>query len=335
MDSSKLQDRTRYWRLTPDSASLSQLNSFRQYILPSMAANQLQAAYTVTFPEGLPHTLTELKQGGYGTMIRGSDGKFAGTASLYPLEASAAVLQAFTGLSVITGQYFLARISKSLDKMNLKLDEVLKFLYGDKKAELLSEWNFVHHAYDSYASIMQHEAQRIATISSLQESMKIAVKDIEFYIYDLGNLASQMDQVMLKPQGVSGQASKALNVWNSLQLSQQVYAISTVMEVFFSQNYDKNYLSCVEEELHTLIEKSNRRVLEYFAAIRARAQSNPIKALHHTDNDEFKTIDQIINSLNSGEETPLMLEVRRIFHEAISPVTYYIDADGDLYTDKH
>ena len=49
--------------------------------------------------------------------------------------------------------------------MNQSIDEILEFLYGDKRAELISEVGFVKAAYQNYSSIMQHEQQRFAIIN--------------------------------------------------------------------------------------------------------------------------------------------------------------------------
>ena len=74
--------------------------------------------------------------------------------------------------------------------MNQKIDQIMGFLYGDKKAELIAEISFVKYAFENYSSIMLHDSQQVATISSLQESRKIAIKDIEFYMYDLTSKAT-------------------------------------------------------------------------------------------------------------------------------------------------
>ena len=66
-----------------------------------------------------------------------ANGHIAGHASFYPLAAQAAVLGAFTVLSAVTGQYFLTQINSELKIVNQKLDEILGFLYGEKKAELM------------------------------------------------------------------------------------------------------------------------------------------------------------------------------------------------------
>ena len=99
-------------------------------------------------------------------MIR-ENGKFVGTASFYSLSSQAMILGAFTAMSVASGQYFLKKINSEMRMMKMRLDEILEFLYGDKKAELISEMSFIRYAYQNYSSIMAHDLQRIATIGSL------------------------------------------------------------------------------------------------------------------------------------------------------------------------
>ena len=77
--------------------------------------------------------------------------------------------------------------------MRMNLDKILEFLYGDKKAELMAEISFVKYAYQNYNSIMSHEAQRTATIASIQKAKKVAMKDIEFYMNDLDSAAKTKD----------------------------------------------------------------------------------------------------------------------------------------------
>ncbi len=126
-----LSDRKKYSQIHLSPAQQMQLSSFIQQVPQGMAASTLAQSYTVRFPAGLPHTLSTLKQGGYGSMIY--DGKgFVGSASFYSLTAQAAALGAFTVISAVTGRYFLAQINSNLTIVNDKLNDILSFLYGKK-----------------------------------------------------------------------------------------------------------------------------------------------------------------------------------------------------------
>ena len=101
----------------------------------------------------------------------------------YSMSAQAAVMGVFTAMSAATGQYFLKQINGNLREINQKIDTILEFLYGDKKAELLSEISFTQYAYQNYSSIMMHEQQQTAMIASLQEARKVAIKDIANFLH--------------------------------------------------------------------------------------------------------------------------------------------------------
>ncbi|MDE7200234.1 MAG: hypothetical protein K2O15_15320, partial [Lachnospiraceae bacterium] len=167
--------RTGFEKLELTAEQKVHINGLLQYMPEVVAAGKMAEAYTVKFPKGLPHTLMVLKQGGFGSPII-ENGKIVGMASFTPMLAQAAVMGAFTVLSIATSQFFLAQINKELHKINRKLDEILAFLYGDKQAELLAELNFLQYACDNYAPIMECGDQRIATLVSMQAAKKVAKK---------------------------------------------------------------------------------------------------------------------------------------------------------------
>ena len=162
----------RFFKLALTSEQKIQISALCQQIPQVAVTGTMAQAYIAKFPEGLPHTLTALRQGGFGSPIRGDTG-FIGSASFYSLSAQAALMGAFTAVSVVTGQYFLSQINQELSVINQKISEILQFLYEDKKSELIAEVKFAQYAYQNYTSIMTHESQRIATICSLQQAKKL------------------------------------------------------------------------------------------------------------------------------------------------------------------
>ena len=128
-----LEDETRFKRLTLSPEQSSHMSALLQRVPGLAAAETLANAYVVKFPEGLPHTLTALKQGGYSTMIKGSDGKFAGTASLYSMEMQAALLGAFTAMSIASSQYFLTQINQNCRSCSSNWMKFWNFCMATKK----------------------------------------------------------------------------------------------------------------------------------------------------------------------------------------------------------
>lgn len=76
-----------------------------QQLPTGIVAANAYSMYTVSFPEGLPHTLTQLKQGGFSSMVKNQEtGLIAGHASFYEAKTQAVVLGSFTAISLATGQ---------------------------------------------------------------------------------------------------------------------------------------------------------------------------------------------------------------------------------------
>ena len=234
-----IESRTGFKKLALTSAQKIQMGGLTQQLPAVMATGALSGCYMVQFPDGLPHVLTQLKQGGFSTMVKGENGRIAGTASLYSVEAQAAVLGAFNAMSIVSGQYFLAQINRELETMNQNIDKILEFLYGDKKAELISEVSFVKSAYQNYSSIMEHEHQRFATLVSLQEAKKVAMKDIEFYMSDLDSTVNTKSG-----SDIVAWTDKIFQIKDCLELSIQLYSMSSLLEIYYSQNYDTKYNAC-------------------------------------------------------------------------------------------
>ena len=149
--------------------------------------------------------------------------------------------------------------------MKLNIDKILEFLYGDKKAELMAEVSFVKYAYQNFSSIMKFDVQRIATIGSLQSAKKVAMKDIEFYMSDLESTANS------KGSGdIVSLVNRAFQIKESLELSMQLYGMSSILETYYAQNRELVYLEHIEAEVISYIDKCEKRMLSSFSILGKR-----------------------------------------------------------------
>lgn len=327
-----LSDNKKYKKLSVDEADSLQLHGLLSQMPMAAASVASSNLCILTFPKGITGVLTKLKQGGYGTMLKGADGKFTGTASIHLLKNAAVVMQAFTVMSIASSQYFLTKINNQLTMINQKLDNILGFLYGDKKAELLSELSYAKRAYDNYSSLMSNEYQRTATIVGIQQSGKIALKDIEFYIQDLHNIVGA-------DTGHIGETfENAMMIRDSLNLSLQLYVMCCMLEIYYSQNTDKSFISNLEHELVNYIEKCNSRVLSDLSVLKTKLITSesgvrskiPFGQKYDT-NKAIQTLTETIDSMHEGET----LSIRNIVHESMASITnvvkFYIDAEHNVY----
>lgn len=319
----KIYTQEKYKKLNFTSSQRIQIEALFQYLPEIAATNVLSSAYTIKFPEGVSSTLMSYKKGGKGTSIVGENGKIVGHASLEKLEAQTVVFNAFNLMSVASGQYFLSEINSQLRTLNQGIDKILEFLYSDKKAELMAEVSFAKYAYHNYASIMSHDEQRVATIGSLQGAKKVAMKDIEFYMSDLSDISNSKGN-----DDPAELIDKAFRIKSCLELSMQLYVISTLLEIYYSQNSDKDYISFVEEEAVTYLGKCEKRMLGSFSMLTNYIHAFKPNLLKKIDKASLENkVTTIMDSFLEGREP----EICRFFRNALQGMKgkqeYYVDND--------
>lgn len=328
-ESFDLSDRTRFQKMELTSGQRMQLSGFAQQIPGVLTSGVLSNAYTVRFPEGLPHTLTALKQGGFGSMIRGEGGKFVGSASFFEMSKQAAVLNVFTALSAVTGQYFLSEINTRMDKMNQKIDKILEFLYSDKKAELLAELNFVKFAHQNFASIASHDVQRASTVIGLQEAQKVALKDIEFYIGDLDRTVSEKAKTYTE---LTELTNKAFRIHNCMELATQLFVTASLLEVYYSDNFDESYLKNTDEMVSMYIARCERCALSSFSVLLSKIDGFSSIGVKKLDKaPEQMRVQEMVDKLNTDEESALKKTMHSVLYAANQRTECYITEQGDIY----
>lgn len=323
-------DKKRFKRLELTVAQRMQIGELLQHIPAGAAAGAMAGAYTVKFPHGLPHTLMSLKQGGFGTSII-DHGKIVGSASFYPMMTQAAILGVFTAMSIATGQFFLAQINKELHKINSRLDEILRFLYGDKKAELLSEVNFVKYACDNYVSIMAHGSQRIATISSIQEAKKVAMKDIEFYMKVLDDKIKSASKKDFRPL-IEIMDQEIRQIEENLDFSLQLYLMSSLMEVYYAQNYEQDYIDYLEKDIKAYVSNCNEQRLLSYGVLRGYFNSCYVGAKDKAEWQKRKEgLEESIASLK-GKYNAICDKLYALLNTSTQKSEYYLIEENEGYS---
>lgn len=321
-------DSSRYQKVEfPEQAGLT-ANSLLQLIPAQAAADAVSNTYVLRFPEGIQGTLMNLHQGGQATTMVDATGHIAGTASLYKVDpVSVAAFQMFSVASFATGQYFLADISSKLTEVNRKLDDLLVFLQASKRTELLSELTFVKYALANYSTIMLSEPQRMATIGNLQRAKIKAVADIEFYTEQLE------DSVTAKTN--ENQARTVLQNKQGIDLASQLYAISTIMEAYYAQNWNKSYLANLNADAKPLFALTQNRMigsLKTFSDKINKEIENKKKGLLKGDvsQSEYKVL-ELSDTLNAQPESPLLVLVKEALEKPSKPAELYLRPNGEVY----
>lgn len=318
-----------YKKMKLTDAQKIQIGGLFQQVPALLAADVMSEAYILRFPEGLPNAchLIQYRSGGLGNPIQGSDGKIIAHASLHDATQQMAVLGAFSAMAVVSGQYFLAKINEELKSINKTVDQILEFLYGDKKAELIAEVSFTQYAYRYYNSIMEHSEQRISTLTNLQEAKKVAMKDIEFYMSDLDSAVDSKST-----SDIANLTKKMLQTKECLELSMQLYVMANLLEVYYSQNYDDSYIHGVEEDVVMYIGKCEKRILSCFSMLRTHIQTAKEGVFNKIDKSALlEYVVPVIEYFSKGSETELCRSLRDVLHAQEQKSEYYIDKNKVVY----
>jgi hypothetical protein len=311
----------------PEQAGIT-ANALLQLVPAQLVADTASNLYVLHFPKGIQGALMNLHQGGQSTTMIDAAGSFAGSASLYKVNPTAvAAFQMFSVASFATGQYFLADISSKLTEVNRKLDDLLAFLQASKRTELLSELTFVKYALANYATIMLSEPQRMATIGNLQRAKIKAVADIEFYTEQLESSAAAKSN--------ENQAKTVLQNKQGIDLASQLYAISTIMEAYYSQNWNQSYLANISADAKPLFALTQNRMISAITKFSDRINKDlesKKKGLLKGDvsQSEHKVL-KLYDTLNSQSETPLLAFIEEALDKPSEPSELYLRSDGSVY----
>lgn len=285
--------------------------------------------YVMTLPKGMRNMVMRYKDGsGYGNTLFNTNGKFAMQNPLQRVDISqqlisqAVVSTAFAAMAVATSQYYLTEINNKLDHISMAMDKILEFLYGEKKAELMAEVTFTKYAMNNFSAIMEQECQRIATISSLHQAKIIAMKDTEFYLSDL-------DSTINGGESLVERVKKATQIEESLSLALQLCVMSTILEINYSQNFNKSYLKYVEDDISLYIDKCEKTIIGLFNKLQAFVVNDKNKKL---DKEKIASVlDKVLEKYSSGGESELTKSLRAGVRTSNEPTTYYLSQNGEIY----
>ena len=73
------------------------------------------------------------------------------------------------------------------------------------------------------------------------------MNDIEFYIHDLGSTVESSEKDLKKV------LDKTEQIRDSLRLSLELYTMSSLMEVYYAQNFDAAYLQYLQQETYSYL----------------------------------------------------------------------------------
>ena len=112
--------------------------------------------------------------------------------------------------------------------------------------------------------------------------------------------------------------------------------MSSLMEVYYAQNFDAAYLQYLQQEMEGYIEKCETRMLGSFNLLRGKILgSNKKPSLLLGKEKDSAALEQrsldLIESAGSSNTKALRELISNSLHAATKPAEYYLTSDGTIY----
>lgn len=216
------------------------------------------------------------------------------------------------------------RINSQLEDINKKLSEIIDFLATDKLCELESQFRFLEFSYNNYENIVTNEGERLATIVQIQATQKVALQNILFY-------ERFLSRHLHKTANTKGALIEEANIFlenaENYRYSTELYCVSLIMELVFSQNYNK--IANVKSEISNTINKVYNNLVESVGAMKKALDSK-----NYYKDSETKIKSKIMDFNNNSNISERKQEYEGMLDELskkFNSNTQLIIKDNSLY----
>ena len=223
---------------------------------------------------------------------------------------------------IATCKYFFS-IYNQLEDINNKLTAVIDFLVTNKLCELESQLKFLEFSYNNYEYIVTNEGERLATIFQIQSTKKIALQNILFYER---YLSRHLYKTANTKNALIDEARVFLENAENYRYSAELYCLSLVMELIFSQNYNKNLISNVKKEISGITKDVNKNLFESVGAMKKALNSK-----NFNKDSENKIVEKINKYSDMSEREAEYSKILDELLERVNSHTKLIIKDNALY----
>lgn len=237
---------------------------------------QLRGAYRVVFPEGATGELMKYKNGMLGTPIVGSNKKISAHAGLAPIEnINITPVMVFGAMSAVTGQYFMARLDKSLSIVSENVKELINLIYDEKEADNYAVDSFYRWIQKNINHILDNEVLRLSTLTNIQNNNSKMISNIMFYsksiirrVNCLSNKGSGIHFTNTKLTQLEEANKEICDLIIQQHLCYELLCLGKICEMQVGQVFETEYCHNLINELHELASNMNSNIVFVLTNIR-------------------------------------------------------------------
>lgn len=229
----------------------------------------LDGAYKIIIPEGAAGRLMQYKNGLLGTPIIGANGKITSHAGLEKMQGiSMNPVLIFTAMSLLTGQYFMAEINKSLKEISKNLEDIKRMILDDKISRNFAIYEFYQDISSNMEIILEHDDLRISYLSNVQNTFLDLRQNITFFekrinrdIDDLKNNFKGGKTTTERIISLDKEVEKIQEFIEQRFMCSLLYMQGKVLEIQLSKIYDIEYIQKTISDLKNLEKSMNNHII--------------------------------------------------------------------------
>lgn len=210
----------------------------------------LDEAYKIIIPERAAGKLMQYKNGLLGTPLIGANGKtisHAGLEKIHGISMNPVLI--FTAMSLLTGQYFMAEIKKSLKCISENLEDIKRMILDDKISRNFAIYEFYQDISSNMEIVLEHDDLRVSYLSNVQSTFLDLKQNITSFekrinqdIDDLKNNFKGGNTTKERIKSLEEEVEKIQEFIEQRFMCSFLYMQGKVLEIQLSKIYDIEYI---------------------------------------------------------------------------------------------
>ena len=250
-------------------ASLGIAAAFVKPFTELIQAKQISGLYQVSLPEGTHLASFKNGAGNLGTALSNKTNKIAGQAVLNPADIQSITIDP----TAIAMMAMLANMEKKLADIQELQREMMQFLEQKEKSEQRGNLIFLQDIYENYKFNTDNEKYVQNNHVKVLDIKQSAEQKIDFYKSQIKAKLEKGDPIHLDSD-VSSQEKKLKNDLGEYQLALYTYAFSSLMDIVFLENFEKDFLEKIKEKIKAYKFEYQSIYTEVFNYIEKRSDSS-------------------------------------------------------------
>ncbi|MBQ8306659.1 MAG: hypothetical protein IJX90_10650 [Blautia sp.] len=128
----------------------------------------------------------------------------------------------------------------------------------------------------------------------------------------------------------------ALDTIKSIEMSRQLYVLSGILELYYSQNYEQAYIDYIQDDMISYVNKSDHQILAVLGIFHGKVTDYIANPLEKTEGrkEYLNRILKLREPYDDGNDSPLRIALEQSLESIHNKAEFFISGSGEMYIRK-